>query len=437
MLRKSFCGLLATGLVVAAAGQAMADNRASASKKGSLLIYPDLELRWDSSGKLIQDSFITIINDYTAGVNVHWFLCNGDAPLDAVYAGDPQVLVERAHRGWNCIDFEGYLTHDNPEYFSIATGQPYGVQPFATLDQGSPNGRPDTDGLTSDRVLRGYAIVFAVDASGNEISWNHLSGGAELVNYIDRSAWEYNAYAFQAINPTPGAQTDGYPGELHLDGVEYDYGFNQLLFDFFSYGSSPFNSGGTAVQVDTDLTLMPLDMDLREETDGPVTTKAKFDIWNQNEDGLSEVVRCITHWDQTLLSLYASDISTNQFGFGVMHTDKGKARIDGIASQLCDHIYYEGYDNWTSDYSQNSSLVGVANRILAFSGAHTGRTDSAETLVGQGTQAATIKFDIHSAPDQLTNGTITDGQQTIGRIDNLGNQNVSTLKDASQRPAGR
>jgi hypothetical protein len=437
MLRKSLCGFLATGVIVAAAGQAFADNRASTSKKGSLLIYPDVELRWNSSGKLIQDTFITIINDYTAPVQVEWFLCNGDVPLDAVYAGDPPTQIERAHFGWFCVDHVSTLTHDDPEYFSVATGQPLGLQPFSTTDQGSPNGRPDTDGLTTDRVLRGHVLVFAVNADGEEISWNHLSGGAELVNYVNLSAWEYNAYAFQAINPSEGSKLDSYPGQLLLNGVEYDYGFSQLLFDFFSWGSSPFNSGGTAVQVDTDLTLLPLDMDLREETDGPTTTKAKFDIWNQNEDGFSGTVRCITHWDQTLLSLYGSDISANQFGFGTLHTDKGKARIDGIQSQLCDYYSYDGYDEWHGEKSQNSSLVGVANRILAFSGAHNGRTDSAETLVGQGTQAATIKYDIHSTPDQLNTGTITDGQQNIGRIENLGNSNVSTLKDASQRPAGR
>ena len=56
--------------------------------------------------------------------------------------------------------------------------------------------------------------------------------------------------------------------------------------------------------LDTDLTLLPMLIDLRQDSEGPVTTKAHSDIWNQNEDGLSGTTRCITCWDQTLLSAY-------------------------------------------------------------------------------------------------------------------------------------
>jgi len=70
------------------------------------------------------------------------------------------------------------------------------------------------------------------------------------------------------------------------------------------------------------------------ETEGPVTTKASFSIWNQNEVKFSGTHRCITCWDQTLLRDY--DIP-NHFLRDNLQTDKGKARIDGLASQLCDN----------------------------------------------------------------------------------------------------
>jgi hypothetical protein len=50
-------------------------------------------------------------------------------------------------------------------------------------------------------------------------------------------------------------------------------------------------------------------IDVRQHSPGPVRTKAHFDIWNQNEDGLSGTIRCITCWDQTLLGV---DTKTNQ-----------------------------------------------------------------------------------------------------------------------------
>lgn len=441
MLRKSLCGVLATGVLVAAAGNAVADNRVSVSKKGSLLVYPDIELRWNSSGKLIQNTFLTIVNDYPQDVFVQWYFINGDVPLDAVLAGDPPVQVERSHTGWNWIDCTIHLTQNESTWYDGSNGLPMGCQPFATLDQGSPAGRPDTDGLTSNRVLRGYAIAFAVDNNGNEISFNHLSGGTEIVNYANTSAWEFGAYAFQAINPTVGAPTDAFPGVLNLDGVEYDYSFAQLLLDFFYVGSTAMSSGGTSVMLDTDLTLMPLDMDLRQDNDGPVTTKAKFDIWDENENSYSGTTRCVTHWDQTLLSQWNIP---NQFLKSVSNVDKGKARIDGIQSTVCDYLDF-GFDeygwgnwDWKHEQSQNSSLLGVANRILAFSGGFTGRTDSAETLVGQGTQAAQIKHDIFVPPSTLIDGSVDSvTTPTPGRIEEVGSQGVSTLKDASQRPTGR
>jgi len=402
-------------------------SRGTPSQKGSLLIYPKIELAWNSSGNPIQDTFLTLINDYPGDVYVHWYFVNGDAPLDAVYAGDPATLVERAHRGWNWVDCSIHLTPNESTYYSAASGLPMGCQPFGVLDPGSPAGRPDPNDPTR-RVVRGYAIAFAVDGGGREISWNHLSGGAEIVNYADISAWDYGAYAFQALYPQRAAAGNT-SGELHLDGVEYEAAYNQLLFDFFAVGSTAFSRGAVSVMLDTDLTLLPLDIDVREETNGPVTTKAKFDIWNENEDGFSETTRCITMWDQTLLSLYGSP---NQFGIQTLHTDKGKARIDGIASQLCDEGCRQVWEcdeapatgdvvagmsqcHWETRcdvQSADAALLGVEARRLAFSGAVSSMTASGTHLVGQGVQTAIIKHDIISPPETLTTPDVTGTQNS-------------------------
>jgi len=391
------------------------DHRVDVSKKGSVLFFSKIELKWNAFGVLTQDTILTIINDYPEDVFVQWYFINGDAPKVAEFAGIPPVVVERAHSGWNWVDCTTQLTEHESTYMSAATDNPLGCQPFRILDPSrtpfsisDPRtypGRPDPDG-TGLRVLRGYAIAFAVDSQGREISWNHLSGSVDIVNYSDRSAWEYNAFAFQCkASSTPG-QPCGTDNTLDLDGSEYDSVFDKLLFDFYAVGSQAFSQGLNVVTLDTDLTLYPVDVDLRQDNDGPVTTKAKFDIWNQNEDGFSGTTRCITCWDQTLLSNYGSP---NNFLIGNLHTDKGKARIDGVQSDVCDSsgsACSPAGDQPTIRpvRSRGAALLGVSDKILTFSGAVTGRTDAGMTLVGQGTQLAAIKRDIPDPPEPFTTG---------------------------------
>jgi hypothetical protein len=357
---------------------------------------------------------------------VQWYVVNGDEPFEALYAGDPPDLLEREHPGWNWMDHSGRLTQNEPTYFSVLTGLAAGGPPFTALDPGDPPGRPDPDGVPGARVLRGYAVAWAVDRFGHEINWNHLSGSATLVNYAHQAAWEYNAFAYQARCLPQGADpldctlfdangtcclAEAIPGQLDLDGFQYDIGFDKLLLDFYTVGSQAFADGGVSVMLDTDLTLLPTMMDLRQDSGGPVTTKAHFDIWNQNEDGFSGTIRCITCWDQTLLSNYKLP---NHFMMSAIHTDKGKARVDGVQSDVC---HYGPCEDAIGDQtpilipgwcSQDASLLGVVAKILGFSGAASARGYSGMTLVGQGVEAGHILADIIELPDTLTgdNGEI-------------------------------
>ncbi len=285
------------------------------------------------------------------------------------------------HPGCNFIDNMVELTANEPSYWSALSGQPKGTIPFDTLDPGWLPGRPDPDSVDSgDRVLRGYVVAWAVNEFGEEIRWNHLKGDAVLVNYGDGSAWEYSAYAFQARNVVHGALT-GTPGVLYLDGVEYDTGFDQLLLDFYAVGATALSGTTQTFTVDTDLTLLPLDIDLRQDNDGPVTTKAKFDIWNMNEWKFSGTERCITCWDQALLSNYDDP---NHFLLRSIQTDKGRARIDGLASSVCPD-------------SAEASLLGVAMKMLAFDG-EKGFAQAGMNLVGAGAQQGVIQADVLGEP---------------------------------------
>ncbi|MGD2108246.1 MAG: hypothetical protein PVI86_02520, partial [Phycisphaerae bacterium] len=175
------------------------------------------------------------------------------------------------HSGWNWVNNTFELTANQPTYWGALSGEPWGTSSFDILDPGWLPGRPDPDSLDSpDRVLRGYVIAFAVDKDGREIRWNHLKGDAVLVNYREGTAWEYNAYAFQAHNVAHGSPT-GTPGELHLDGTEYDTCFDKLLMDVYAVHSTALSGGcdpitqncTTPIAVNTDLTLFPVSVDLR------------------------------------------------------------------------------------------------------------------------------------------------------------------------------
>jgi hypothetical protein len=252
-------------------------DRGCGSEKGSVVVFSKVELRWDADGVPIQDTFLTLVNDHPDEVRVQLYFINGDEPLDAENG-------ERAHPGWNWVDNQMTLTGHQPTHWSAALGTPAagGLSPFLVLDSGSPPGRPDPAGST-DRVLRGWVIAWAIGADGAEIRFNHLAGTATIIDYRDGTAWEYGACTFKAIDPAlaNGAPT-GDPGVLNFDGVEFAMPYGTLLLPFQAVDSTAYSrvDSGPLVTVvsTTDLTLHPLDVDLRQETEGPLTTKASFEV---------------------------------------------------------------------------------------------------------------------------------------------------------------
>jgi hypothetical protein len=333
------------------------------------------------------------------------------------------IYVDRLHPGWNSLDNEITLTANEPAYWSALTGQPKGLSSFEVLDPGFPPGRPAMDG-TNDRVLRGYIVAFAVGADGNEIRWNHLAGGATIVNYRDALAWEHSTWAHQVVAPVAdGAQT-GDPGTLSLDGVEYSSSCAELLLNFQAVSANAFSSPAAGVQIvsDTDLILFPPAVDLRQSTGGPVATKADFTVWNQNEVKFSGAHRCVTCWDQTLLSRNGIP---NHFLVAFLQTQHGKARIDGRAAAACDVLDDPATPQDESLTSVDSPLLGTQVRLLDFDGARTaaagwnlfgsGFDDTAAVLydAGSGSQEATWPDDPVRLVDELI--ALASGATTSGR----------------------
>ncbi len=401
-------------------------DRVSATEKGSLLIYNKIELRWlNDAGlgyPLIQDTFVHLTNDFPGAVDVKMYFVNGDAPVfAATWDGGEEtegfsVLEERMgmsrttggddggfghsggggggdggrdHPGWNFLDNVITLTANEPAYWAASTGLPKGVSPFQTLDPGPGGvapGRPDPND-PSERYLRGYILAWAIDqVVADEIRWNHLAGDATLVNYAGEWAWSYNAWAFAEQQNVANGQPTGSPGVLYLNGNEYAPAFAELLMNFIASGSDAYSGANAGEEIlhDTDLTLMPVILDHRQENDGPTITKASFDIWNENEVKFTNLDRCIACWDQELLSRHAIP---NHFLIASLHTNAGKARIEGLQSFVVCGIL-----------SIESPLLGVSAKILDFTA--NGAAAAGNNLFGLGFEDGIIRYDGHEPPPE-------------------------------------
>lgn len=399
---------ITAGLVACSLVCGQGPGRVGAERKGSVLLYSVVEVRWDATGEqVLQDTFIELTNDYPQDVRVQLYYVNGDPPLEELHDERPPGHWERGHPGWNSVGIQFELTANEPKYWSILSGLPTLLTPFTVLDPGDPPGRPNLDPAhAGTRVLRGYVVAWAVDREGREIRWNHLSGSVTVVDYESVSAWSYAPWTFHshsvphgmqpsnclAVNKESGQCVDGgvLPGRLDLDGHEYDACPDKLLFEFWAAGSEVPGppDQGQGVEISTSLLLFPCEIDLRQDGIGPVTTKARFDIWNQNEVHFSGTERCITCWDLTLMESYTTFGVANHFHADMLQTDRGKARVQGLASQVCD----------TGDrVTRQTALLGMVLKSLHFD---LSKGKSSVPMGIQGYEAGSISYDVIEPPDE-------------------------------------
>ncbi|MGE0482209.1 MAG: LamG-like jellyroll fold domain-containing protein, partial [Phycisphaerae bacterium] len=325
-------------------------------KKGSVLFFPRIDLRWDASGTLVQDTFIRLDNDATTPVDILSFYLRAEPPSACV-----------ASYRWLYNSFS--LVGNQPVYWSAHTGLPLGIAPFSVFSAGMPHGCPDPDN-PGGRMLRGALVVIAVNAdttSGIEINHNHLYGDATIVNYAEQSAMTYGAYAFQYIGPAASGQPTGTPGELNFDGVEFERGPGMLLGAFNPPDSTALDAAGQQVRVlSTDLALLPITLDLRQDgSNSPVDVMASV----QDADGVAfdNGQHSFTLCDQLRLANFPAP---NVFSFPA--TDAAAAHLVG-----------------------SQPLLGVVERRIQFGQGPTARIERAgETLTGASGQNGMVRFDV-------------------------------------------
>jgi hypothetical protein len=316
-----FAGM--TGLVSAA------QNVGNTSQKGSLLIFPKI----DVSG--YRDTIVMISNDYTSEVDVQCYWMDN-------------------YQNWE--DFGFLMSKKQPVWFSAKTGiGNVSVPPFASFAE---------DGV-------GELKCWAVDKDYlNQISFNHLFGTAKVINFegardrgleLDSKSWsdgwayEYSSWNFTARSIQYALM--GTPGHLILSGEDtgtaYDGCPKYLLFNVAAVGAEwgYENEWGDSEgkyrfeNKTTDLTFALCQQDLRQDRT-PNVTKLKFTAWNGDEVKYTGAYACAKCWYESCLDYLEGGAFQNKangsekFLVESLHTDFALLRVQAVASTVCDFPTY-------------------------------------------------------------------------------------------------
>jgi hypothetical protein len=247
---------------------------------------------------------------------------------------------------------------------------------------------PDFDAISflqNTNVEAGELICWAVDAdNGRPISWNFLSGNADLVQ-TGAGAGQYGAYAFRA-NGSPG-QLLRNAQRLKLNNAVYDR-CPKYLQGQFSPTGAPVPGGGTYA---TQLTAVSCTQDLRQDYE-LILTKLRFDVWNSAGTKFTGAYECADSWHEVLLSKGSIkdtgfpwtgvDVNGSNFHFSSLKTDTASYRVTGVKSRSCDG---------PANTSQAVGLLGVQVNLIDNAGSQSLR--SATSLMGFEEQSGAILID--------------------------------------------
>jgi hypothetical protein len=330
MIKRRIVLLLALGLLVVSVSTnsfAQPGRVGDTSQKGSLLVFPKIVTETADNGTVWFDTIVTIGNDYMRAVN-----------LECFWVDEQQ----------NTADFMFSVTGNQPIWFKASDGLGagrWGVAPFGPTKRGE---------------LKCWAMgVEQATMEEYQALFNHLYGTAVMVDFRNNASFEYSAYAFKGHYPdSTGVYTThlGVTGTLVLDNTypspTYDTGPGYFTFNFVA-ASSPGSPGIPFYVNKTDITLVPLREDLRQDR-LPTCTKAKFDVWSENEVKLTGAYQCIKCWFEGSLERIGLDKDPvsgkptgnlgSNFSYKSLHTDIGRARVTSVASTQCRNVFIDPWD---------------------------------------------------------------------------------------------
>jgi hypothetical protein len=359
--------LLICGAVLAAATlstSAFALDRANTAQKGSLLIFPKIDV---SEGS---ETIVRIENTYWRHVNVQCYWQNGT----------------KAYRSQ-----EFHLTPFQPLTLKASQFLPSSTGPFRQADNSS------SIYYVENATDVGELKCWAVSKDGlSEMSWNHLAGSATILEYDDATAWSYTAWAFRCLTPTtPGALCGTTPGNLEL-GSEYDACPKKLTIGFAPYKDEERRNSHRVVYDDTDLSIATCNQDFRQRR-ALTYTKLTFDVWNEDEYRFNGAHQCMDSWVEKELRNVQTD--EDNFSYDVLGTKAARFVVKALGSREDDDLCTDAY---VIPSTQNAGLVGVISTEIQFPSLDGEREAVAGTnLVGFGQMAGNIQYDPRNTADDV------------------------------------
>jgi hypothetical protein len=351
---------VAIGVLLCGSSAFAAQNVGNTSQKGSLLIFPNIDVEPGV------DTIVRISNDANTGVDVTCYYIN-----------------DRKGRR----DFHFRLTRKQPIWFSVRNHS--GTFPVAQFP---------TDGTFPGNVNKGALLCWATDvALSTQISHNHLSGTATVV-YAEgangtalQAAYTYPSWNFTARPGTAAGAAVGTPGRLDLTGADnaYDACPNYLI-GHFSPRVAPVATGsgaGTEIVTENILSVLSCNQDLKQDFT-PHFTKLQFQVWNEQEVKFTGAYEC-SDGHKWLPLHNGTDVGRENFHYSVVQSTAAQVKVKGVASTQCAPPV-------VPRPSEASGLVGVLSTFL-FSDATGDTALVGTTLNGAGVQAGFILWDAQDA----------------------------------------
>jgi len=407
-----------------------APNVTMPGKRGSLLVFPKIEVRAqldpiDETLLYQTDTFITIGNDANRPVTLQ---CIWNWPV-----------IDEGYKQ-KCCDVENFtidLTQEQVVYFSAGTGfaNVLGSKIFETVNALPPA----ASGI-------GSLYCFAIESRTKKkpISHNRLYGEATIARFAEVkdngiSMMQYNAWPFWAyadVGKVMDSKDPNDPTKLMLTGKSgaYDACPDYLTFNFIARQSLP--GSENLPFVGTQLNLVPCTQDLRQfqynddDPINPTRTLAVFKIYNANEQSRSGTQACIKCYFEQILGVKSTDdpaipslydafrfIKGDNFNYlvglaaGGLGTLVGRAEVQGYAAKPNDpdpagDLCRDGktvntgllgvkfdFIDVAGDYHPNGEGGGYADGGLKFLNPDgIPEATGASSLTGVGKEAATIRW---------------------------------------------
>lgn len=281
---------------------AFAATVASTSKKGSLLVFPLINVEPNA------DTTIEISNDYTATVHV-----------------ECKYINEWKGR----VDFDFDLTSKQTVSWSVGSmvGDQVNPPPFPT------DGKYPEFGSTR----RGELICYAVSPDlRNQVTWNHLHGNAVVT--ATGSSFRYNPWAFQALDAAGAPNTAvnvpiGTPGNIRLEGLPNTYDACP------AYNITTFMPNGAILpplaSVANFFSFSGCRQDLRQDY-YVYRTKLQFEkVWNSYEQGFSGAYSCQDSVGTVNLKVDPKVVQGSNFDYTTLRTANARYQVQGVKSSQC------------------------------------------------------------------------------------------------------